>query len=321
VQLRRVEPSFLGFSALILGLLTTAFAQVATEVRVNPLRTPENALGAAHLRVDSDLVLVPVSVCDPMNRPVSGLSRENFRVFENGVEQALSVFAMDDDPVAVGLVLDVSGSMHPKMQLARKAASEFFRRANDDDEFFFVQFSDKPKLLVPLTRDPTRVERQLESAKAKGRTALLDALMLSLTEAKRSQKSRKTLLVISDGGDNSSRYSERELINMVREINVLIYAIWIYGGAATPEELAGPSLLKQSADESGGRHVTAPASELPGVAAKIALEMRSRYLLGYTPADDRRDGRYRSVRVELAPPQGLPALRASWRRGYYAPSD
>lgn len=312
---RMLQALFLGIA---LGLQGPA--QVATEVRVNPMRAPESASGA-HLRVDTNLVLVPVTVCDSNNHPVTGLAKENFRIFENGIEQTLNVFAMDDEPIAVGIVLDVSGSMAPRMRLSRAAASEFFRLSNPEDEFFLVQFSDRPKLLVPLTREMERIENQLGSARAKGRTALLDAVMLALDEVKRSRNSRRAILVISDGGDNSSRYSERELLNVVRESDTLIYAIGIYGGAMTPEEVAGPSLLKEITEDSGGRHVTAPASELPDVAANIALEMRSRYLLGYTPADGKRDGRYRSVRVELAPRAGLPALRAAWRRGYFAPTD
>ena len=277
-----------------------------------------------NLRIDANLVLVPVTVCDPMNRPVTGLEKEHFRVLDNKVEQTITHFAMEDEPLAVGLVFDTSGSMGDKLRRSRLAASEFFKTANPEDEFFLVEFSDVPRLVVPLTRDVSVIQNQLTFSQSRGRTALLDAICLALAEIRKSDKKRKALLIISDGGDNSSRYTETELRNQVRETDVLIYAIGIYesdfGRGRTPEEANGPGLLNEITEQSGGRHLPVDSvAEMPDVAAKIGVELRNRYVLGFTPSDPQRDGRYHRLQVKLVPPHGLPALRAYWRQGYFAP--
>ncbi|MGD0497709.1 MAG: VWA domain-containing protein [Bryobacteraceae bacterium] len=282
---------------------------------------PHEAAPPTNLRVDTNLVLVPVVVFDPLNRPVTGLEKKHFRVFDDNVEQTVTSFGMEDEPLAVGLVFDVSGSMGDKLRLSRRAAAEFFHIANPEDEFLLVEFNETPKLVVPLTQDIQTIQNQLMFAQSKGRTALLDAVILAMHELKKSKKNRKALLIISDGGDNSSRYTESEVKNVVRESDALIYAMGVYGNASTPEEMSGPALLKQIAEQSGGRHFDAAPSELPDIAAKIGMELRNRYVLGYTPTDQQRDGRYHQVQVKVVPPRGLPPLHASWRRGYYAPED
>ena len=280
----------------------------------------------ANLRVDSNLVLVPVTVCDPMNRPVTGLEKEHFRILDNKVEQTITQFGMEDEPLAVGLVFDTSGSMGDKLRRSRLAASAFFRTANPEDDFFLVEFNDQPRLVVPLTRDVAEIQNQLTFSQSRGRTALLDALCLALHEIRKSDKKRKALLIISDGGDNSSRYTETELRNLVREADVLIYAIGIYESDSarnrTPEEANGPGLLNEITGQSGGRHLPVDdVAEMPDVAAKIGVELRNRYVLGFSPTDAQRDGRYHHVQVKLVPPHGLPALRAYWRQGYFAPGN
>jgi Ca-activated chloride channel homolog len=275
----------------------------------------------ASLRVDTNLVLIPVTVYDPLNRPVTGLEKEHFRVLDDNVEQTITSFGMEDEPLAAGLVFDVSGSMGEKLRLSRKAASEFFRLANPEDEFLLVEFNEAPKVVVPLTSDVDQIRNRLVFSESKGRTALLDAVVLALHELKKSGKNRKALLIISDGGDNSSRYTEAEVKNVVRESDALIYAIGVFGGPATPEELSGPQLLRALAEQSGGRSLEASAGEMPDIAAKIGMELRNRYTLGYIPTDQRRDGRYHPVQVKVVPPRGLPALHASWRRGYFSPSN
>jgi Ca-activated chloride channel family protein len=306
-----------------LGLLVL-HAQVAIQRRAKAAE-PAEVSAKSTLRIDSNLVLVPVSVCDPMNRPVTGLEKEHFKIFDDHVEQTLTHFSMDDEPVAVGLVFDISGSMGSKLRLARQAAAQFFKTANPDDEFFLVEFNDEVKLVTPLTRNIEEIQNQLTFAQSKGRTALLDALMLAMHEMKKSAKSRKALLIISDGGDNSSRYSEHEVRKIVRESDVLIYAIGVfepYGSRSrSPEESSGPGLLNDLAEQTGGRHFPADAQELPDIAAKIGIEMRNRYVLGYSPTAPHRDGRYHKVEVKLIPPHGLPKLSAHWRTGYFAPSE
>jgi VWFA-related protein len=280
----------------------------------------------ASIRIDTTLVLIPVTVTDPLNRPVTGLEREHFRVFENKVEQSITHFASDDAPLAVGLVFDVSGSMGEKLSKSRQAAAQFFKSANAEDEFFLVEFNERPKLAVPLTASIEEIQNRLTFSQSKGRTALLDAVYMALHEMRKSQKPRKALLILSDGGDNSSRYTETEVRTLVRESDSLIYAIGIFepmgARSRSAEELSGPSLLSSISEQTGGRHIPVDnINELPDVAAKIGIELRNRYVLGYTPKNQERDGKYRRVQVKMVQPRGLPQLRAAWRLGYYAPID
>jgi Ca-activated chloride channel homolog len=274
-----------------------------------------------NLRVTTTLILVPVSVNDPLNRPVSGLEKENFRLFEDKVEQTISHFSMEDEPTAVGMVFDTSGSMGEKLQRSRMAAMAFFKIANPEDEFFLVEFDSRPRLVVPLTTDTGSLETQLIFTRSRGSTALIDAIYMALHEMRRSQKNKKALLVISDGGDNHSRYTVTELKNVVRESDVLIYAVGIFGGGRTSEENSGPWLLSEIAESTGGQLFGASARELPDIAQKVGLELRNRYVLGYTPKTQARDGRYHHISVQVIPPRGLPKLRAHWRLGYVAPTD
>jgi Ca-activated chloride channel family protein len=295
--------------------------QVAIQPREKPVPKGQSPTEPPTLRVDTSLVLVPVSVNDPLNRPVSGLEKENFRVFDDRVEQTITQFAMDDEPVTVGLVFDTSGSMGAKLRRSRMAAMEFFKTANPEDQFFLVEFDNAPRLEVALTSDTGRIENQLIFSRSKGSTALLDAIYLALHEMKKSKMSKKALLVISDGGDNHSRYTPAEIQNVVRESDVLIYAIGVFGGGATAEEMGGPGLLSHIAEQTGGRMYEANAVELPNIALKIGIDLRNRYVLGFSPRNQQRDGRYHKVLVQVVPPRGLPKLRAHWRLGYYAPAE
>ena len=278
-----------------------------------------------NIRVDSTLVLIPVTVTDPLNRFVTGLDRENFRLFEDKNEQKVTHFASEDAPLSVGVVFDTSGSMGSKLDKSRQAVSQFFKTANPEDEFFLVQFNDRPEMVVDFTTHLEEIQNRLTFTQSKGRTALLDAVYLALHNMKKGRNPRKALLIISDGGDNSSRYTESEIKNLVKEADVQIYAIGIFEPIAsrgrTPEELAGPSLLTEIAEQTGGRQFSVEnLNDLPDVAAKIGIELRNQYILGYTPSNTERDGKYRRVQVKLVQPRGLPPLRAFWRLGYYAPA-
>jgi VWFA-related protein len=300
--------------------LAFAAAQVTIPQRSKPAPKKEPT-PSANIRVDTSLILVPVTVNDPINRPVSGLEKENFRVFEDNVEQEITQFAMDDEPVAVGLVFDTSGSMGDKLKRSRMAASEFFRISNADDEFFLVEFDDSPHLRVQLTHDTGTIEDQLTFSKSHGSTALLDAVYLALHEMKNSKKNKKALLLITDGGDNHSRYSSREVTELIRESDVLIYSIGVFGGAGSAEEIGGPGLLRRISEQTGGRLFEANTGELPDIAKKIGIELRNRYILAYSPKNQMRDGKYHRIMVKVLPPRGLPKLQAHWRQGYNAPSE
>src|ERR1700722_6357790 len=242
----------------------------------------------SNIRVDTTLVLIPVAVTDPMTRFVTGLDKENFKLLENNVEQEISQFSSEDAPLSVGIVFDTSGSMGSKLNKSREAVKQFLKTANPEDEFFLVQFSDRPEIVVPFTPDSEEILNRLTFTQAKGRTALLDGVYTAMNKKKKARNPRKAILIISDGGDNSSRYTESEVKNFVREADVQIYAIGIYEPIAsrgrTPEEMTGPALLGELTDQTGGRHFEINnLAELPDVAAKIGIELRNQYVLGYSP--------------------------------------
>ena len=269
-------------------------------------------------------MLIPVTVTDPMNRFVTGLEKENFRLFEDKKEQDISQFSSEDAPLSVGVIFDCSGSMGHKLEKSRLAVSQFFKTANPEDEFFLVQFNDTANLVQPFTRNLEEIQNRLTFTRSKGRTALLDAVYLGLHEMKRAKNPRKALLIISDGGDNNSRYTENEIKDLVKEADTQIYAIGIYEDTGargrTPEEANGPALLTEIAEQTGGRQYSVDnLNDLPDVAAKIGVELRNQYVLGYSPGNLQHDGKYRHVLVKIVPPRGLPPLRPFWRLGYYAP--
>ena len=298
-------------------------------VSITPRAKPAEAavpLPRANIRIDTNVVLIPVTVTDPLNRFVTGLDQDAFKLFEDKAEQKLVSFGSEDAPLSIGIVFDTSGSMGPKLEKSRQAVTEFFKTANPEDEAFLVEFSDRPELANPLTHNLEEIQNKLTFTQSKGRTALLDGIYLALHTMKKAHNPRKALVVISDGGDNSSRYTEGEVKNLVKEADVQIYAIGIYEPAMsrgrTPEELSGPGLLTDISEPTGGRHfVVENLGELPDVAAKIGIELRNQYVLGYSPSNQTRDGKYRKVSVKLVQPRGLPPLHAFWRTGYYAPTQ
>jgi Ca-activated chloride channel family protein len=312
-----------GVAALGGGVVLLASLLVrAQDVTITPRPKPapkEEEQHRADIRVTSNLVLIPVSVNDALNRPVSGLEKENFRVYSDKVLQTITTFAMDDESIAAGLVFDTSGSMGDKLKRSRAAASEFFKISDPDDEFFLVEFDSKPRMVVPLTKETGTIEQELTFSRSKGSTALLDAIYMAMQEMHKSKKNKRTLLIISDGGDNNSRYTVREVKDLIQESDVLIYAIGVFGGGGTPEEAGGPDLLSHIAEQTGGRMFFANPAELPDVAKRIGIELRNRYILGFSPENEPHDGKYHHVEVKLVPPRGLPKLQAHWRVGYNAP--
>jgi Ca-activated chloride channel family protein len=299
--------------------------RVNIEPRAKPSEKAEAPLPKANIRVDTTVVLIPVTVTDPLNRFVTGLEKDNFKISEDRVEQKIQQFSSEDAPLSVGLVFDTSGSMGNKMEKSRQAVSEFLKTMNPDDEAFLVEFNDRAELTLGFTRSPEEIQNKLTFTQSKGRTALLDAVYMALHTMKKATNTRKAVLIISDGGDNSSRYTETEIKNLVREADVQIYAIGIFEPQAsrgrTAEEMAGPGLLNEISEQTGGRAFGVDnLSELPDIAAKIGLELRNQYILGYSPTNRDRDGKYRKVKVTLVQPHGLPPLRAFWRLGYYAPT-
>lgn len=275
------------------------------------------------IQVNADLVLVPLTVTDPQNRLVTGLERSNFLLFDNNAPQTIKSFATEDAPLSIGIVLDLSGSMQSKFVRARKALSEFLRTCNPQDEFFVIGFNDRPAVLVDYTSDVEDVEARMVMLKPENRTALIDAMYLGVNKLRDAKYARKALLVVSDGGDNRSRYTQGELMRMVRESEVQIYSVGIFDAyAPTIEEQNGPQLLHELSEATGGRlFVVRDIQDLSDIAERISEELRNEYVIGYTPTDRRRNGTWRKLNVRLNPPPGLPQLTVHNREGYYAPSQ
>lgn len=296
------------------------------ELQSRPQQAEQRAIErGAVIGVDVELALVNVTVTDPMGRMVTGLTKEHFQVFEDKNEQEISQFGAEDSPLSMAIVFDASGSMGYKMSKAREAVAQFFKTANPADEFFLVSFNNRPDMATGFTQSLEEIQNRLTFTESKGRTALLDAIYLALNKMKEAKNQQKALLVISDGGDNSSRYTEREIKTLVRESDVQIYAIGIYepfgSRGRTPEEMAGPGLLTEIAEQTGGRQFPVEnINELPDIAEKIGIELRNQYVLGYVPNNEERDGKWRRVKVEVKKIRGMPQLRPYFRDGYYAPS-
>ena len=275
------------------------------------------------LKKEVDLVLVPVTITDPMNRLVTGLEKDNFLLTDNGQPQQIRHFSSEDAPISLGVIFDISGSMADKIDKSRQAVVEFFRTANPQDEFFLVTFSEKPEVLVDYTSSVEDIQNKLVYAIPKGRTALLDAIYLGMDRMRKAHYERKALLIISDGGDNHSRYTEGEIKSMVREADVQIYGVGLFDfQAKTPEEREGPELLNEITEATGGRtFVIQSPNELADVATKIGIELRNQYVLGYRPTNPAHDGKWRKIKVKLNPPKGLPPLHVYAKTGYYAPTE
>jgi len=275
------------------------------------------------LRVDVDLVLVPVTITDPMNRLVTGLEKDNFQLFEGNSAQDIRTFSSEDAPVSLGVIFDSSGSMSSKMERAKEAVVEFFKTANPQDEFFMISFSDEPEEVSDFTSSVDEIQNKLVFAVPRKRTALLDAIYMGVHKMREAKYPKKALLIISDGGDNHSRYTENEIKSLVKEADVMVYAIGIYDRyASAMEERLGPQLLSEITELSGGRSFTIDnPNDLADVATKIGIELRNQYVLGYRPSKVVHDGKWRKIKVKLLPPKGLPPLRVYARTGYYAPAE
>ena len=283
-----------------------------------------SAFQSADIRVDSSLVLIPAHVTTAFGTSVNTLRKKDFRVFEDDSPREITYFSREDAPLSIGLLFDASGSMHNKIRKAAEAAAAFFKTANPEDEFFLIEFSEKPKLTVPFTPDSDEIYDRIAHAKPFGRTSLLDAIQLALGHMKHARNPRKAIVIVSDGGDNRSRHTAREIKNALLESDAQLYAMGIFDpeetGRHTKEERNGPQLLDDLAEQSGGcdYHVDNLA-DLPSISARISAELREQYLIGYSPADSARDGKFHRVKVVVDSPAETTALRTYYRHGYYAP--
>jgi Ca-activated chloride channel homolog len=319
--------------ACVIAIAISASAQTSDDVHLAPRSDPRPAtssdlnLHGKPLRADVDLVLVPVTVTDPANRPVLTLRQDDFLLLENSVRQQIRYFSHEDGPISVALVLDCSASMKKKIEYEGQALSEFFNNANPADEYFAVTVSDKPQLIATSSDSIGTVQDRLAASPPHGHTALFDAIYMAISQLRTARYYRRALLIISDGGDNRSRYTRKEVKSLIEEADVLTYAIGIFDEEPIPllkslEERMGRDWLSELTDASGGRTIAADdRRKIPEIAAIISRELRSQYVLGYRPINSARDGKWRKIMVKVAPVSDAVRLQAHFREGYRAPSQ
>jgi Ca-activated chloride channel homolog len=276
------------------------------------------------IKMNVDMTLVNVSVTDSFSNSVTWLNKENFEVYEDGVEQEISAFSSEDVPISVGLIFDMSGSMGNKFDRARQAAVQFLRTANPRDEFFLVRFNDRTEPASRFTSSTEDLENRIMFTVAGGRTALLDAIYIGLDQIRNAHNARRALLVISDGGDNHSLYNEADIRNSLKESDCQLYAMGIFDHhiSRKSEERYGWSLLSELVEMTGGRvFPVSKLTDLPDIASKIGMELRNQYVLGYKPQDTHHSRAWRRIKVKLSAPKGLPPVKVYARSGYYAPTE
>jgi len=272
------------------------------------------------IRSRADLVTVPVTITDDLNRPILGLGENNFQLFENKKAQQIKSFSSEDAPISVGILLDTSRSMTTKLDRAREAVRQFCEASNPADEFFLITFSDEPRLAADFTSRPEELQTALLTLQAKGRTSLLDAIYAGIRRMNNARYARRALLILSDGGDNRSRYTESQVKRAVKEADVLVYSVGTFDRyVGTQEELLGPELLRSISEVTGGESFTLDrVVDLPEVTRSIGNRLRYQYMLTYRPQEPVRDGKWHKISVKLRLPRNWSLLRVNARTGYYA---
>jgi Ca-activated chloride channel homolog len=305
-----------------IGAAQVAVDEIHVTTREKTVDVASTAYSAPYtglIRTSSHLVLVPVTITDDRNRPVIGLDETNFQLFENKQLQEIKNFSSEDTPVSVGILVDTSGSMAAKLELAREAVQQFCESSNPEDEFFLITFADQPRLATDFTSHSNELANSLLTARSKGRTSLLDAIYLGIRKMREARYARKALLIISDGGDNHSRYTEHDIKSAVRESDISVYAVGTYDRlASTQEEVLGPELLKTVAEVTGGFAFTlSEPREMPAVTRNISSRLRHQYVLAYSPPAATHDGKWHKISVKLRLPKKFAFLHVTSRTGYY----
>jgi len=315
----------------IFAICASAHGQSMDDVHI--VRKPEphrSTLGVSpteRLKVDVEMVLVPVTVTDTQDHPVVDLAENNFKLFEGDTEKKIQYFSSEDEPLSVGIVVDLSSSMGNKIDAVREAAAEFFNNANPQDDYFVITFADKPKLLADTTQSFEKIQASLNAAQPKGNTALADAIYMGMAKLRKARYSRKALLVISDGGDNNSRHSLRQIKKIARESDILIYAIDICDAPTILlteklEQRFGRQWLTQVTESTGGRTIALDNPDgIPDAAARASRELRNQYILGYRPPPATENHKFRKIRVRVSRSDSFLPLQVYYRRGYVPRKD
>ena len=296
---------------LVTAIGLSALCQDAPQVNIAPRFRPSAEGRVPSIRLDIKMVMIPTNVTDQHDQPILKLHKEDFRLFEDSTEQKIESFSIDEAPVSLGIVFDASGSMRNKIDKSFKAVEQFLKTSLPGDEFFLVQFADVASVLIPFARDPDVFTSNLGMIRPQGWTAMYDAIYLAANQMRHARNPRKVLLILSDGSDNNSRYSDGEVINLLREADVQLFAIGLFDDA---------HFLKKAAAETGGTVIAVHnLNDLSDAVDKLSTQVRSQYVLGYYPAQAQNDGKFHKVKVMLSQAAGGLKLHTSWRHGYYAP--
>jgi Ca-activated chloride channel homolog len=329
----RCTRSCVFFCCVTLVVSLFAYGQSSDDVHVVPRQAPDHGsvgdtvsaapLPPSNLRrnafhVSVDLVLVPVDVNDAMNRPVLSLKKEDFSLFDDGKQQPISYFSHEDAPTSVAILFDVSKSMTNKIESERAALVEFFKNANPEDEYFGIAFSNRPRVLTDPDRSIEEIEQKLTDVTPRGATAMLDAVYLAISELRRARYERKAIVIISDGGDNASRYTLKQIKTLVEESDVQIYAVGLFETFFfnTFEEKMGKRWLSEITDATGGRTITVDdRGKLANATAEISRAIRSQYVLGYR-APHGASRRWRKIKVKVLASAYHYPLKTHYKTGY-----
>ncbi|MEO8042197.1 MAG: VWA domain-containing protein [Acidobacteriota bacterium] len=305
-----------------LCFLSAALFTTLTVSAQQAVPTPPEQDPSSPIRIKTDLVTLTLTVTDVYGRYVMGLGKNSFTVLDNNQEQEITFFSDTDAPVSLGVLFDVSGSMSgEKIQKARKALSRFINTSHPNDEYFLIGFNNRAQLLLDRTRDGDAVLQKLTLVTPKQNTALYDAVYLGLERVTRGAHQKRALLIISDGQDNASRYNFGEVRRLMKESDVITYAVGIIdaGDAASQVGMQGQAFLDELTSVTGGKSFYPTSDvELDEIFDRISIELRHQYSIGYTPKDFQPDGKWRKVKVRVKPPRGLPRLTVRSREGYYA---
>lgn len=302
--------------------LSAAAGAFAQDPKPQPTDTPQVVNPKEKIDIKTDLITLTLTVTDLYGRYVSGLTKQAFTIQDDGKEQEITFFSDSDAPASVGILFDVSGSMSgDKIAKARNALAKFINTSHPSDEYFLIAFNRRAQLLLDRTRDGDAVLQKLMLVQPKNNTALYDAVYLGLERVSRGTHQKKALLIISDGQDNASRYNYGEVKRLMKESDIVTYAVGILGGNDSSSQLGmlGQSFLDELTSVTGGRSFYPNSDpELDEIFERIAIELRHQYSIGYTPPNFKPDGKWHKVKVKVKPPRGISRLTVRSREGYYA---
>ena len=312
------------FSFVFIGLISQATAQTVSGERPGITTTRERDLPL--IRSEVELVLVPVTITNARNQPVMGLGVRDFKVYEDKHPQEIKYFFNEDAPLSIGLVLDFSGSMEPKIDALRESVRQFFNNAHPDDDYSVVVISDVAKAVVIGSQSIREIETKLSHEQPVGGTPLLDGVEMMMHLMRTSKYKRRAIVIVSDGNDNASHASIKRVVREVEECDMDLYAVGIFDaplGFFKPLDIAlGRRILTRLTDATGGRTVVVEnAAEVPKVFSDLSLELRSQYVLGYRPPNGTHNGIWRKIKVQLAPPRDKGQFQANYRKGYIWTKD